>query len=278
MKLYGVDFTSAPTPRKPVTIAEGRYDGGVLSLEALHDLPSLPAFGAWLQRPGPWLAAFDLPFALPAGLLRFHGWPQAWEAQMRHLQGISRAALREACKAYCDSQPAGSKFAHRATDRLAGSSPSMKWVNPPVAYMLHEGAPRLLDAGLTIPGMWPGDPERIALEAYPGMVARGISRHSYKSDDRRRQTPERQRVREQIVQALEAGEHPWQVRCNWQHGRDALIADGSGDRLDAALCLMLAAWSWARRDERYGLPLFDPCEGWIAGCDVSAAVPAKAGI
>ena len=46
----------------------------------------------------------------------------------------------------------GHKFAHRATDRWAGSSPSMKWVNPPVAYMLHAGVPLLIDAGVAIAG------------------------------------------------------------------------------------------------------------------------------
>ena len=40
----------------------------------------------------------------------------------------------------------GGKFAHRATDGPAGSSPSMKWVNPPVAFMLHAGVPLLIDA------------------------------------------------------------------------------------------------------------------------------------
>ena len=34
----------------------------------------------------------------------------------------------------------------------------MKWVNPPVVLMLHAGAPRLLAAGVTIPGLCRGDP------------------------------------------------------------------------------------------------------------------------
>ena len=48
----------------------------------------------------------------------------------------------------------------------------MKWVNPPVVLMLHAGAPRLLAANVTLPGLHRGDPSRIALEAYPGMLAR----------------------------------------------------------------------------------------------------------
>jgi hypothetical protein len=31
----------------------------------------------------------------------------------------------------------------------------MKWVNPPVAYMLHAGVPLLIDAGVHLPGCMP---------------------------------------------------------------------------------------------------------------------------
>ena len=71
----------------------------------------------------------------------------------------------------------------------------MKWVNPPVAYMLHAGLPLLLDAGVYLPGLMPpgtGDAQRVALEAYPGLLAREVlQRRSYKSDDRAKQTPDR---------------------------------------------------------------------------------------
>jgi len=68
----------------------------------------------------------------------------------------------------------------------------MKWVNPPVAYMLHAGVPRLIDAGVHIPPLHEGDVTRVALEGYPGLLARElIGTRSYKSDERARQTPER---------------------------------------------------------------------------------------
>ena len=47
----------------------------------------------------------------------------------------------------------------------AGSSPSMKWVNPPVAYMLHAGVPLLMGAGLHLPSLHAGDASRVALDA-----------------------------------------------------------------------------------------------------------------
>ena len=68
----------------------------------------------------------------------------------------------------------------------------MKWVNPPVAFMLHAGIGLLLDAGVQIATLHPGDPARVALEGYPGLLARElIGRRSYKSDTRAMQTPER---------------------------------------------------------------------------------------
>jgi predicted RNase H-like nuclease len=131
--------------------------------------------------------------------------------------------------------------------------------------MLHAGAPRLLAAEVSIPGMIAGDPQRIALEAYPGMVARSITSASYKSDDKAKQNPERRLARERIVGALEQGATPWQIRLDAGQFRDALIDDGSADLLDAVLCQMLAAWAWQRREQNYGLPVFDALEGWIVG-------------
>ena len=44
--------------------------------------------------------------------------------------------------------------------------------------------------------------------------------------------------------------------------RDALVDDASGDRLDAVLCLVQAAW--AAEQPGHGLPAaVDPLEGWI---------------
>jgi len=105
-------------------------------------------------------------------------------------------------------------------------------VNPPVAWMLHAAAPLLLDAEVTLPGLRGGDPLRVALEAYPGHAARAVlGRRSYKSDDPAKQTAEREAAR--------------------------------GDTLDAALCLMQAAWACLRRHRGYGLPdAIDLIEGW----------------
>jgi hypothetical protein len=178
---------------------------------------------------------------------------------------LPRAQIRDTFAAFCNARPAGAKFAHRACDVPAGSSPSMKWVNPPVAYMLHAGMPLLLDAGVQLPGLHAGDPNRVALEAYPGLLARElIGRRSYKSDDKARQTPDRLIARKDLLEALEQGRTRLQLRLRLSHAqRDALVADASGDQLDAVLCLMQAAW--AAVQPGYGVPAgVDGLEGWIA--------------
>jgi hypothetical protein len=281
--IYGVDFTSAPRRAKPITVARlerrSRDRFGLLDIEAVFDWPS---FDAFLRRPGPWVAGFDMPFGLPRALVEALGWPRDWRALIHHYAALDRATIRDLFAGWCDVRPTGAKFAHRSTDGPAGASTSMKWVNPPVAWMLHAGAPRLIDAGVSIPGL-DDDPSRVdatrvALEAYPGYLARTITRASYKSDTRALQTDARRDARTTIVAAIERGRHPLSIAIDLTvDQRTALIDEGGADRLDAVLCAIEAAWAWQRHADghpRYGLPDdIDPLEGWIVGVQ-PAAVPA----
>ncbi len=271
-ELWGCDFSSAPSRRKPIVLARGGLRAGRVLLERLETFETLNGFGQRLAGPGHWVGGFDLPFGLPRELVEQLGWPTDWLACMRHYAALSRAEIRECFAAFCAARPAGGKFAHRATDRPAGSSPSMKWVNPPVAYMLHAGLPLLLEAGVSLPGLCSGDEARVALEAYPGLLARSVlGARSYKSDDKAKQTPERLIARKDLLHALEQGTAPLLqaagLRLKLSHAQhDELVADASGDRLDAVLCLLQAAWALAQQQgghARYGLPDFDPLEGWI---------------
>ncbi|SEK50379.1 Protein of unknown function [Roseateles sp. YR242] len=270
--LVGVDFSSAPTRRKPIRLAFGQRQGAVVRLETQRGLESLAAYEEWLREPvvpgGGWLGGFDLPFSLSRELVETLGWPTAWAPLMAHYASLTRAEIRETFAAFCAARPVGSKFAHRACDGPAGASPSMKWVNPPVAYMMHAGVPPLVAAGVSLPGLHAGDPARVALEAYPGLLARElIGNRSYKSDDKARQTPERLIARKDMIDALEQGRSRLGLRLKLSHAqRDELADDASGDKLDAVLCLMQAAWASTQPD--YGMPKdADPLEGWI----VSAA-------
>ena len=262
--IAGVDFTSRPTRAKPITVALGHVGRAAVRVARIDAHASFESFAAWLRTPGPWLGVFDLPFGLPRELVAALGWPMQWLPLVRHYAGLDRREIRAAFKAFCDARPAGAKFAHRATDGPAGSSPSMKWVNPPVAWMLHAGVPLLLDAGLHLPALHDGDPTRVALEGYPGLLARElVGTRSYKSDDRAKQTAARLIARKDIVDALEQGRTRLALRLKLSHAqREALVDDASGDRLDAVLCLMQAGW--ASGQAGFGLPAaVDPLEGWI---------------
>lgn len=262
--LRGIDFSSAPSAHKPIVVANGELAGSVVRLTGVQCLTSLSRFRDWLDAPGPWLAVFDFPFGLPRELVLSLGWPQDWAALMRFYAAQPRAVLRDRFVAFCAARPIGAKFAHRACDIPAGSSPSMKWVNPPVAWMMHAGVPLLMDAGVHLPGLRSGDLNRVALEGYPGLLARElIGRRSYKSDDKARQTPERLIARKDLLDALEQGRTRLGLRLRLSHAqRDALVADAKGDQLDAVLCLMQAGWACTQPG--CGLPdNVDPLEGWI---------------
>ena len=249
--------------------------GQRVQLMKLERLDSLQGFADWLHQAGDWLGAFDFPFGLPRELVEQLGWPLQWADCMQHYASLSRQQIRDTFAAFCDARPAGAKFAHRVTDKPAGSSPSMKWVNPPVAYMLHAGVPLLMQAGVHLPGLHPGSAEnldaagqarRVALEGYPGLLAREVlGRRSYKSDDKSRQTPQRLIARKDMVTALEHGHTRLALWLKLTHAqRDSIVDDGSGDSLDAVLCLMQAAWAQRQGAPRYGLPpAVDPLEGWI---------------
>ena len=275
MLLIGCDFSSSPGRHKPIVIARGELHGADVRLKGLERLESLEAFGLWLAQPGTWVGGFDLPFGLPRELVQQLGWPSTWEACMHHYAALSRPHIRDLFADFCNARPVGAKFAHRATDQPAGSSPSMKWVNPPVAYMLHAGVPLMMAAGLHLPGLHAGDASdvdaqgrsrRVALEAYPGLLAREVlGAKSYKSDERAKQTPQRLEQRGHLLDALEHGQTRLGLRLVLnQAQRELLRDDASGDSLDAVLCLVQAAWGWRQGWPWFGLPpTLDPLEGWI---------------
>ena len=284
--LAGCDFSSSPSRHKTIVFATGTLDRSRVQLSGIERLPSLDQFAAWLARDQAWVCGFDLPFGLPRELVNALAWPTDWADCMRHYADLSREQIRSAFARFCNSRPVGGKFAHRATDLPAGSSSSMKWVNPPVAYMLHAGVPRLMAAGVHLPGLHSAEqataaaphtahlPARVGLEAYPGLLARellqasGDGKRSYKNDAEALQTPGRLIARKDLITALENGQTRLGLRLKLSHAqRDMLVDDATGDALDAVLCLMQAAWAEQQHLQghvRYGLPAqVDPLEGWI---------------
>ena len=148
---------------------------------------------------------------------------------------------------------------------MAGAISPQKLYGVPVGLMFFEGAPRLLQSGVSVPGLQAGDPERIAVEAYPGALVRKLAgRRSYKSDTASKQTSDQLEARREIVTALRDGAlietHGCRVRVN-----DEIADDPAADDLDALLCAVQAAAAWIQRDAGFGAPAdVDANEGWIA--------------
>lgn len=324
-QLLGLDFSCAPSRRKPLTLAWGQRLHAVVKLERVEELPTLAQLEALIapDTTGPLASGFlmgcDFPFGLPRPFveaLAAHGpgdLPALLARQIvapaptpdtEHLAVVSVSAtprseaqrLSLALHRHCidragfqrlvdtwgeasergwqgDRAP-GSKLIHRVCDRavpgLSSTSPlQTRYV--PVGKMYFEGLHRLLAAHLTLPGLHAGRPDAIALEAYPGLLSGDIlGRRSYKSDAKADATTTHDRLiaRMDLVDALEQGRSRLGLRLKLSPAqRDHLVADPKGDRLDAVLCLMQAAWAHQRLSEgdtRCGLPeAMDPVEGWI---------------
>jgi len=168
MKIHGIDFTSHPDARKPITCLECRLHGNTLHAGTLAEWRSFVDFEAALRRTGPWIAGIDFPFGQSRRFIDNIDWPRDWAGYVDHAASLGRVGFRAALDAYRAPWPYGDKEHRRATDVAAGSISPQTLSGTPVGLMFSEGAPRLRQAGVTIPGLQAGDPERIMVEAYPG--------------------------------------------------------------------------------------------------------------
>ncbi|MCH8884570.1 MAG: hypothetical protein IIA41_13880 [SAR324 cluster bacterium] len=149
MKIFGVDFTSAPGAAKPIAWAEGALRGDLLEVAAVHELTSLEAFRERLAAPGPWVAGLDFPFGLPNelvdGLARRRGWPRDWAGYVGRANDLSRREWARLMRGEAARGATGERYRFRPADRLARAASPMNVVNPPVGKMFHAGAPILLE-------------------------------------------------------------------------------------------------------------------------------------
>lgn len=263
MRVCGIDMTSSPSRRKPLTCAHCTLEPGRLVVEEVRPLPDFDALEKQLACPGPWITGMDFPFGQSRCFLKNAHWPPRWSDYVGKISGLDRKAFVRELEDYKRDRDPGDREHRRRTDCLAGSISPQKLYGVPVARMFFEGAKRILASGAHIPPVQEGDRSRVIIEAYPGILARSLSKGSYKSDTRRKQTADRCASRQAILRGLRT---PAFVAL---YGFDVeapsgLAEDASGDQLDAALCAIQAAWAWTRKKEGFGIPAnADPSEGWI---------------
>lgn len=268
MRIYGLDFTSAPSPRKPITCAECTLTGTTLHMHACMSLPTLDDFTAFLDFDGPWLAALDFPFGQPRALIEYLDWPATWEGYMSVVATMDKATFEALLQRYMDSRPPGEKLLLRDTDTQAGARSPMMLHRVPVARMFFAGATRLFRSSVSILPCRPTSVNRVVVEGYPALVARRlIGKRGYKSDERGKQTIEQELARREMVNGLRSGALMDLYGLAVQMAEDlaeALMQDAMGDKLDAVLCAVQAGWTFMERERGYGIPeQCDSDEGWI---------------
>ena len=272
MRIFGVDFTSRPGPRKPIVVAAGRLRGRRLAIDSLDALADFAAFERWLAAPGPWIGGFDFPFGLPRRFVEARTPARDWEGLVAWASGMDRERFCAVTHAAFSAARGRPEDKHRAVDAAAGSHSPLKTmdplrrqaINPPVGLMFFEGAPRLAAAGLCLPGLRVNGDARVAVEAYPGRLAASLGERRYKND-RPDTTVARRAARRRILLALAEGRLLDVTAAVPAELARRCLDDAGGDCLDAVLCAVQAAWAQQRAAQGYGLPAgVDPVEGWVA--------------
>jgi hypothetical protein len=273
MKIYGMDFTSAPRPKKPITYTECILENGILRVNNLRNLENFNRFEDFLDNEGEWILGIDFPFSLPRKLITNLKLPLSWEGYVEIIAKMDKQAFEDMLTQYCHSRPKGDKHHFRVTDKKAKSCSPMMLYGTPVGKMFYQGAPRLLKSSVSILPSRPVNVSRIVVEAYPKLVAmKWIGKRGYKNDTRKKQSDEQKTARTDIVSGL----------CSWElrsyYGFDIefseilmseFIEDPTGDNLDALLCAIQTGWAYEQRYQGYGIPSdCDTLEGWIADPDL----------
>src|ERR687897_3525292 len=239
MKIYGLDFTSAPGRKKPLIVLGCRLEDNLLRIEDSETLTDFGGFEDFLRKPGPRVCGMDFPFGQPRSLVAALGWPEGWEGYVGEVGNLSKEAFEDLIRADMATRPPGSKWRYRLADRRSGSSSAMMLFRVPVGKMFYQGAPRLLASGVRVEPCRRNGNTRVAVEAYPAVVARRfLGRTAYKRDAAP-DTPERRSARETLITGLasETLEQIYGFTVEMDdHWREEFVADPSADALDSLLC------------------------------------------
>ena len=270
MKIFGMDFTSAPGKRKPIVLACGVYKKSEgLHIDRIETFPDWEGFESFLKRKGPWICGMDFPFGLPLEFVEKMSLPQDWAGYVKTIGKWKQEAFEKKINQFRKKRPNGKKEPLRIADAWSGAQSPLKLVRTPVGKMFFQGAPRLLKSGVCVIPCRPMQDSRIVVETYPALFAR-CHAGKYKSDSAAGKTPALLEERKHLVRVLKsssvAKEYGFKTSID-KHVIKEMIHDGTGDSLDAVICAVQAAWAFRAGKPDYGVAASNHpvmcSEGWI---------------
>src|SRR5260370_31589967 len=116
MNVYGLDFTSAPSSKKPITQAECVFKNGLLNVRGIRSLTEFEQFETLLDSEGEWIAGIDFPFGQPQKLVINLGWPDSWEGYVKKASSMQKKDFGELLRRYRTGRAKGDKQHKRLTD------------------------------------------------------------------------------------------------------------------------------------------------------------------
>jgi hypothetical protein len=96
VKVIGIDFTSRPTRRKPLTCMHCTLEGRLLRANCFEAWPDFAPFEEALKNPGPWIAGIDFPFGQSRTFIENIGWPGDWAGYVEYAGSLGREGFRKA--------------------------------------------------------------------------------------------------------------------------------------------------------------------------------------
>ena len=272
MKIYGLDFTSSPSARKPVTCAVGNLrTNEPLIIDDVQTFENFLEFEMFLKSNGPWIAGIDFPFGLPLVFIHEINLKLRWEYYVQAISEWGKQKFEMEVHEFQKKRPRGKKEPRRITDSFTGAKSPLKRINPPLTKMFYEGAPRLLNSNTSIIPCRPLNSNRIVLETWPAQLAKLFS-GKYKNEGREGHSPNLKKARIRIIEGISSCEMAENLGFPVKIEKgliSLLINDGKGDSLDSILCSVQAGWAWRQSNLSYGIPKENnkiiALEGWITG-------------
>jgi signal transduction histidine kinase len=270
MKIVGIDFTSIPSLEKPLPCIHGTFNKNQgLILERMELFTDFHQFESFIGQNGTWVLGIDCPLGLPTTFLSQSSDSQEWSDYVATIAEMGWKKFESAIKKYKSKQPSKLKDRLRLTDELARALSPLKLINPPLAKMFYELAPRLLAAGVSVLPCHPTDEKRIVLEAYPALLARRFA-GKYKGTSKTFTHSEIQDARKAILKGIGSEEFIAEFGFQVEIGEEITIKaleDERGDVLDSVLCAVQAGWAYHQKIKGYGIPgashSIIASEGWI---------------